>query len=75
MKIHSRIYLLSAFFCFLISLVFAYHTIPLFIKWFIPFPSLEQATVYEGNLHIDKIKKLTAAAGAMHLVLQRQVIQ
>lgn len=56
-KIDSSGYLIGAIMLLLVTLAFTYPVAPLFLKWFVPFPALEDATVYEGVLHIKGGKK------------------
>jgi hypothetical protein len=52
-KLGSKAYLTAAVFTLLLSAAYSTHGWPLFIKWFVPFPKLEEAVVYEGTLHIE----------------------
>lgn len=48
-------YLIAAIFTLIISAFYSIQAWPLFIKWFVPFPTLEQTTIYEGTLHIEGV--------------------
>lgn len=45
-------YLISALIAFSMAYLFTYVNAPLFIKWLVPFPELEDATVYTGRLEV-----------------------
>ena len=46
-------YLIAAIFTLILSAAYSVQAWPLFIKWFVSFPTLEEAVVYEGTLHIE----------------------
>lgn len=52
-KYSSTAYLIAAIFTLILSAAYSVHGWPLLIKWFVPFPKLEEAVVYEGTLHIE----------------------
>lgn len=52
-KYSAKGYLMGAVFALFVSYLYSSQAWPLLIKWFVPFPALEQATVYEGKLHIE----------------------
>jgi hypothetical protein len=46
-------YLIGTLGAFVFSAIFLVQAWPIFIKLFIPFPQIEETTVYEGTLHIE----------------------
>jgi hypothetical protein len=51
-KYSSTGYLIGAIFALLLSYLYSTPAWPFFITRLIPFPTLEQAKIYEGELHV-----------------------
>lgn len=45
-------YLITALLMLFVTCLFSYVDAPIFIKWFVPFPKLEDATVFTGRLEV-----------------------